>query len=261
MASSFGSDYCYAMLLADRISLFSSLDLGAVLFLVAGWIWIGWRIEHPNAERPSVSNLMAGFRRDWMHQMVTRQPRVFDAQLLGNLRQGAAFFASTSMIAIGGGLALIGNTERLAGIAGDLALESAPAFVWEVKVLVILLFLANAFLKFVWAHRLFGYCSVIMASVPNDPEAEMAYPRAAQAADLSITAARSFNRALRSIYFGLAAAAWLLGPIALVLTSMLTLGVLYRREFASNSLEILLRIPPDSQGLPADVSAAGKPIE
>ncbi len=194
---------------------------------------------------------MAGFRRDWMNQMVTRQPRVFDAQVLANLRQGAAFFASTSMIAIGGGLALIGNTERLAGIAGDLTLERAPSIVWEIKILLILLFLVNAFLKFVWAHRLFGYCSVIMASVPNDPDADMAYPRAAQAADLSITAGRSFNRALRSIYFGLAAAAWILGPIPLAIAAALTFGVLYRREFASKSLEILLRLPAEADTPPS----------
>ena len=86
------------------------------------------------------------------------------------MRQGSTFFASTTMIAIGGGLALLGNTERLAGVATDLAIGSAPAMVWEIKILVVVLLLANAFLKYVWAHRLFGYCAVLMASVPNDPE-------------------------------------------------------------------------------------------
>lgn len=231
----------------DRLSLFTLPDYAALAILLVGWFWVGWRVENCPAGRPSVSVLMAGFRRDWMYQMVTREPRVFDAQLVGNLRQGAAFFASASMIAIGGGLALIGNTEQLAVLVNDLTLDNDPAVVWEIKLLVVLLFLSNAFLKYVWAHRLFGYCSVLMASVPNDVTSPLSYPRAAQAAELNITAARSFNRAMRSTYFALASAAWLFGPVSLIVAATLTVAVLYRREFASESRKVLLEIPPDTQ--------------
>jgi len=227
--------------------LFSAWDIAALAVLVLVWVWISWRIERASPKKPSVSVLMDDFRRDWMRQMVTREPRMFDAQLVGNLRQGTAFFASASMIAIGGGLALIGNTERLTMLAIELTLGDAPAVVWEIKILLVLVFLSNAFLKFVWAHRLFGYCSVLMASVPNDPGAALAYPRAGQAAELSITAARSFNRAMRSVYFALASVAWLIGPVPLIGAAVLTTAVLYRREFASHSRRILLQVPSDTQ--------------
>ncbi|SDC74215.1 DUF599 domain-containing protein [Ruegeria marina] len=229
----------------DRILVFSPFDYGAVAVLICCWLWIGWRIEHPSPGKPSVSALMADFRRDWMRQMVTRQPRVFDAQLVSIMRQGTSFFASTAVIAVGGGLALIGNTDRLAGVASDLALGTAPALVWEIKVLIVLLFLSNAFLKFVWANRLFGYCAVLMAAVPNDPEDPRCHPRAAQAADICITAARSFNKGLRATYFALASVAWFAGPLALVASALVTVVILYRREFASHSREVLLRLPPD----------------
>jgi len=235
------------MFWTQALTLFSLWDFAAIVLLIVGPLWIDWRIEYPARNRPSVSVLMAAFRRDWMHQMVSREPRVFDAQLIGNLRQATAFFASATMIAIGGGLAVIGNTEQLAGLFSDLTQGKAPAIVWEIKMLAVLMLLANSFLKFVWAHRLFGYCAVLMAAVPNDQTAENAYPRAAQAADISITAARSFNRAMRSTYFALAAVAWLLGPFVLIVSTLLTIAILYRREFASNSREILLRIPSDTQ--------------
>lgn len=235
------------MIWMERAAQFSGLDYAALATLVLSWFWIGWRIENPPDGRPSVSALMEGFRRLWMQQMITRQPRMVDSQLIGHLRQGTAFFASTSMIAIGGGLALIGNTDRLAGVARELALDSAPAFVWEVKILIVLLFLSNAFLKFVWAHRLFGYCGVVMAAVPNDPGAPLAEPRAKQAAELSITAARSFNRAMRSIYFALAAISWLLGAVVLMAAALATMAVLYRREFSSHSRQFLLETPPDTE--------------
>lgn len=144
------------------------------------------------------------------------------------------------MIAIGGTLALIGNAERVAGVAQDLTLVDKPTIVWEIKLLLVVFFLTNAFLKFVWSNRLFGYCSVVMAAVPNDPTHERAAPMAAKAAELNITATRSFNRGLRSVYFALASIAWLAGAIPLSLTALTTLIVIWRREFASQSREILL---------------------
>lgn len=223
-----------------RISLFTPLDFAALSFLLVGWLLVSWRIEHPGAKHPSTSQIMAEFRREWMQQMITRQPRIFDAQILSNLRQGTAFFASTSVIALGGTLAVIGNAERLTGFANDLILMDTPAFVWEAKLVVLTLFLTNAFLKFAWANRLFGYAAVLMASVPNDVSDPACIPRASQAGEINVTAARSFNRGLRSVYFALTVAAWLAGPVALILATLFTLAVIWRREFASHSRSILL---------------------
>ncbi|MDF1855072.1 DUF599 domain-containing protein [Pseudooceanicola sp.] len=224
---------------SDRLGLFAPLDFAALAALLGLWLLIGWLIEH-SGRRPSVSRLVTQYRRDWMVQMVTRQPRIFDAQTLATLRQGTTFFASATMIAIGGALAMIGNADRLTGLANALTLESDPPFVWEVKVLTITGFLTNAFLKFVWSHRLFGYCAVLMAATPNDPEDPDAQSRAGQAADLNIFAARSFNQGLRSIYFALGTTAWMLGSEALIAAAALTFAVLWRREFASQSRKVLM---------------------
>ena len=224
----------------SRLTLFSALDYSAVALVFALWLAIGWRIEHPSKKHASVSVLMAEYRREWMRQMITRDPRIFDATILGNLRQGTAFFASASMISIGGVLALVGNTEQLIGFADDLTLNQDPRIVWELKLMVTLFFVTNAFLKFVWSNRLFGYCAVLMSSVPNEVDDPRTMPRAMQAAEINVTAARGFNRGLRSVYFGLASAAWLAGPIALIGASLITCLVLWRREFASQSRDVLL---------------------
>lgn len=222
-----------------QLTQFSALDGLALLVLLAGWLGIGWLVEHPPARRPSVSLLMADYRREWMVQMVTRQPRIFDATVLDSLRQSTAFFASATMIALGGGVALMGNADRLSGVAADFTLH-ASTFVLEVKLILVMLLVANGFLKFVWAHRLFGYCSVLMAAVPNDPEDAQAYRRAAQAAEINITAARSFNKGLQAVYFAMTGLAWLLGPGPLLAAVGLTCFVLLRREFASASRAVLL---------------------
>ncbi|MCV2869371.1 DUF599 domain-containing protein [Defluviimonas sp. WL0002] len=232
------------MNLQSALAHFGAIDFAAVGFILAAWLAIGWRIENPSTRNPSVATLMVGFRREWMRQFVARDARMFDAAIMANLRQGTSFFASACMIAIGGGLALIGNTERLLGLAQDLTLSSAPAIVWEVKILLVLLFLTNSFLKFVWAHRLFGYCAIIMAAVPNDAGHADASLRVEQAAEINISAAKNFNRGMRSIYFSLGALAWLASPWALVFGTIVTGSVLWRREFASHSKQALMRGTP-----------------
>lgn len=223
-----------------HFDLFSTIDFIALALLLIVWAGSTWIIENSPASRPSTSKLMADYRRAWMVQFVTREPRIFDSQIIANLRQGTSFFASASMIAIGGGFALLGNAELLQGVANDFTQTAEPVIVWELKLLVMLIFAANAFLKFVWAHRLFGYCAVVMAAVPNDPNDPLSMPRARKVGEINILAARSYNRGLRSVYLGITAAAWLLGPGPLIVATLVTASVIGRREFASASREILL---------------------
>lgn len=218
---------------------FSTIDALAVTLTLLAWAGIGWLIEHPPINRPSVTLLMKEYRREWMRQFLTRQPRIFDASMIDSLRQGTAFFASASLIAIGGGIALIGNPAAFIGLAKDLTLP-ADATGLQLRVLLVIMFLANAVLKFIWSNRLFGYCAVMMAAVPNDPADPAALHRAEQAGELNITAAKSFNRGLHSIYFALGSLGWLLGPYVLIVTAILTSAMLVRREFASQSRQIML---------------------
>ncbi len=228
-------------MLTDKLNLLTPLDFVALGLLALGWFGVAWLIEHPVGNRKSTSMLMRQYRDDWMREMVTRQPRIFDSAILSTLRQGTTFFASSSMIAIGGGLALIGNPAPLRDVTQDLTQDPTPEILLEIKILLILLFLTGAFLKFVWSHRLFGYSAVMMAAVPNDPDDPRAYPRAAKAADLNAQAARSFNRGMRSVYFALASVCWLAGAWALLLGTLAVLLMIWRREFASHSRDVLQR--------------------
>ena len=237
---------------------FDPADLVAVLILFAAWWGIGWLTEPPPAGRPSVSVLMTRFRREWMQHFLTREPRIFDGNILASLREGTAFFASACMIATGGILALIGNTDQLRGLVQEFDLDRGLTILWEVKLLVTMFFVVNAFLKFVWAHRLFGYCAIMMAAVPNDPSHPAAMQRAMQAADLNITAARSFNAGLRSVYFALGSLTWLAGPWSLLTGVAVVLFVTWRREFASTSRQVILRsLPPPQLPDPATQPASG----
>ena len=225
-------------------------DLLAIAGILTAWAATGWLVENPPKSCPSVTLLMQDYRRDWMRAFITRVPRLFDISLISSLRQGTTFFASASMIAIGGGAALIGNSGAINELAADLPLDTGRIDV-ALKMLLPMAFLANALLKFIWSHRLFGYCAILMAAIPNEHDHPEALHRAMQAAMINGTAAKSYNRGLRAIYFALAALAWLFGALPLLLATFAATAVLLRREFWSQSRQVILNRPlPDQPPAP-----------
>ncbi|UWQ17909.1 DUF599 domain-containing protein [Jannaschia sp. M317] len=221
-------------------STFTLFDLAALLLLGAGWWGSGHLIEHPPANRSSVTVLMRAYRRDWMTEMLTRQPRIFDAAILSSLRQGTTFMTSASIIAVGGVLALAGNVDRLDSFVMGVGVQGHSPVFWQAKLGVVIILLTHSVFKFIWSNRLFGYCAIVMASVPNDPDDPKCIPRASKAAEINFRAALNFNRGLRSIYFAFAALGWILGPWGLLIGTAITTRVVLSREFASTSRGVLV---------------------
>ena len=222
------------------LSALTPWDLMVVSFGLIAALVMGHFIENPPARRPSVTALMSFYRRAWMLTFVDRDPRIFDAQTLASLRQSTAFFGSTALISIGGLLAMMGSPDRLVELTHALTqTQEATSLKLQIKLAFAALFLVYAFLKFVWSSRLFGYCAVLMAAVPNNPNHPQAIPRAIMAGEINIRAALSFNRGLRAMYFALASLAWLAGAPVLLAAFLVTLWMLWNREFSSQASTLL----------------------
>jgi uncharacterized membrane protein len=95
--------------------------------------------------------------------------------------------------------------------------------------------LALSLLQFLWSHRVFGYCVVLLGAIPNDPASPEARRIAEMGARLNVLASRNFNQGLRSAYFALVALSWMVGPEALIGATLLTAWILMRREFLSET--------------------------
>lgn len=215
-------------------------DLAVLAMIAVIWLVLGFVIEHPSVRRPSVSRLMEGYRRAWMEDFSKRENRVFDATIISSLRQSTSFFVSTCLLAVGGLLALMGNIDQLSGVAEQLTHQNESQLLWQLRLLPATVFLIIAVLKFIWSNRLFGYCSILMGSVPIDKDSPQGPARAARAAELNIRAAISFNRGLRAMYFALATLAWVMGDALLVISVLAVTGFLWSREFASRSRDVML---------------------
>jgi uncharacterized membrane protein len=226
------------------VQAFSVSDYVALAFFGLAWFtyWAG--VERSSAARRSLNLLMNGHRRLWMEQMVGRDNRIVDTTIMASLQNGTAFFASTSLIAIGGVLALLQSTDTMLTLFNDLPFGLATTrLAWEVKVIGLAVIFVYAFFKFSWAYRLFNYGAILIGAVPilhGGEDKERALEAARRAAAMNIVAGRHFNRGQRAFFFALAYLGWFVGAYVFMAATAAVLYVMWRRQFASDARAALL---------------------
>jgi uncharacterized membrane protein len=213
-------------------------DLIAIAYFFVAWIGYSIVIEKTAAGRGSLNARVNGYRDSWMEELLGRDVRMVDAQVTAALQNGTAFFASTSLIAIGGALTLMRSSDDLLPVMSLLNLGSIPSRqLWELKMLGLVVVFVYAFFKFAWSYRLFNYFAIMVGAAPppaaKDTPAAKAF--AHRAARLCEDAGRHFNRGQRAFFFALGYLGWLLGPIPLVISTTGVVIVMWRRQFSSES--------------------------
>lgn len=202
--------------------------------------WAGFTIyaDHLRRDRGLMGATSAA-RALWMARMTQRDNRILDSTLLQTQAQSVSFFASTSILILGGLVALVGAREQAAEVvAGVPFAEKTSALGWEIKLGLLAVIFVYAFFKFTWAMRQFNYTALLIGATPppEDPDCGAAARRAARMGDLAV---KHFNDGIRAYYFGLAALTWFIHPWAFIVASSWIVLVLWRREFRSNTLSAL----------------------
>ena len=124
-------------------------------------------LEHTAYGRDSLSARMNRYREVWMRRMLDRDARMVDMQIMASLQNGTAFFASTSLIAIGGALALLRATNDALAVLRELPIDLSPSpALWEIKCVGLILIFVYAFFKFAWSYRLFNYVAILLGAMP-----------------------------------------------------------------------------------------------
>ena len=103
------------------------VDIIAVGFFAIEWLVYSITLEHTAYGKNGLSARMNVFREIWVRRMLDREARMVDMQIMGSLQNGTAFFASTSLFAIGGGLALLRATNDALTMLGALPIDEAIA--------------------------------------------------------------------------------------------------------------------------------------
>jgi uncharacterized membrane protein len=214
------------------------VDILAVSFFVIEWVTYGFTLEHTAYGRNSLSSRMNAYREVWARRLLDREARMVDMQVVISLQTGTAFFASTSLLAIGGGLALLRATNDALAVLSKLPIDISPSpALWEMKCVGLILIFIYAFFKFSWSYRLFNYVAIMVGAMPLTSERDTAEAEAhvLRTARLFESAGRHFNRGQRAFFFALGYLGWFVSPWVLFFTTALVVVVTWRRQFASNA--------------------------
>jgi uncharacterized membrane protein len=221
------------------MALLSLPDLIALVGFIAAWGGYSLLVEWTRHGRDGLNQRMHKYREVWMRRMLAREMRMVDMQIMAALQNGTAFFASTTLLAIGGALSLVRTTGEVLTIVSALPFGiQMTQGLWEAKAIGLTVIFVYAFFKFAWAYRLYNYVAIMLGAMPfaadkDLPEAEAHVLRTTR---LFESAGRHFNRGQRAFFFALGYLGWFVGPVVFIATTIAVVVVMWRRQFASDSL-------------------------
>ncbi|KAB2865965.1 MAG: DUF599 domain-containing protein [Bauldia sp.] len=220
------------------MSPFSTLDLVALAWFIVAWAAYAITLELTPYGRDGLNARMNRYREVWMREMLGREMRIVDTQIMAALQNGTAFFASTSLLAIGGALTLVRSTSEVLSVVATLPLgiRTTPEQ-WEIKAIGLAVIFVYAFFKFAWSYRLFNYVAILLGATPpaDQKDTAKAQAHALRTARLFESAGRHFNRGQRAFFFALAYLGWFISPWLFLIATAAVLTVMWRRQYVSDS--------------------------
>ncbi|TBU91315.1 DUF599 domain-containing protein [Stutzerimonas kirkiae] len=220
----------------------------AVCWFLVCWVGYTFYAEWRGRDTACLASVLHLYRVDWMRRLLQRDNRIADANVIGNLERNAAFFASSTLIILAGIVTALGASERAVSLLGDLPFaQPASRGLSEVKLLGLAVVFVYAFFTFSWCMRQYNFAAILVASAPmvgehnvSDLERRAFAKRAARVISM---AANQFNFGLRAYYFGMSILSWFISPWFFMLVTAGVVAILYRREFHSDVLKVMVYTP------------------
>lgn len=230
--------------LLKLITVLPWLDWMALATFVGGWAFYAWFSRRLAARHPSILASTNRIRREWMLQTTWREVRVIDGVVVQNLSTSPSFFASTSILIIGGLLAVLSQTERASELVREIPFAARTSvLIFDLKVALLLVVFVYAFFRFTWSMRQYTFGALLVASAPEAKQfVERGLSREAfaeRAGRVMGLAAETFNDGLRAYYFSFAGMCWFFSPVFFMVGTLGVIWILYQREFHSDVLAVL----------------------
>ena len=234
----------------------SASDLAALGFFVVSWGLYHLALARGWSGQSGLNRRMEHYRRQWMRELSRRENRIVDGSIMASLQNGTAFFASTSLIAIGGVATLLRSTDDVLKVFSEISVGLNPdRALFELKVVGLLAILGYAFFKFAWAYRLYNYTAILFGATPpaQSPDAAERERISGVAGRMNVVAGSHFTRGQRAFFFAMAWLGWFLGPWTFLVTTSAIVAVMWARQYSSDALAALGAETPAS-GNPGDTS-------
>jgi uncharacterized membrane protein len=215
----------------------SPIDIAALVVFLTAWLFYQPMLKRLSRRGGMINTDMTVLRARWMANMAARENRFIDSQLMGHVLNSASFFASANLIVIAAAAgALFKSPDTYRSVAHLAVTDTGPRWLFEAKLALIVAALARGLLDLIWAIRQMNYTLAAIGAAPppsSGPALVRAYGEAA--AQVLNPALTSFNNGVRGYYFALAAAAWLLGPWAMIAAVAGAVVLLFHRQSGSSA--------------------------
>ena len=107
------------LLLAKPLDLLPWPDWLALALFFAGWVGYARFARWKSRRKPSILVCTNRWRGEWMWQALSRDNRMVDAAVTQSLSASPAFFASTSILVVGGLLAALASSGQASDLMRD----------------------------------------------------------------------------------------------------------------------------------------------
>lgn len=232
------------MQIIEWLRLIPALDWVALTMFFVSWVGYAGFARHASSANETLLAATNRYRRLWMLQATYRDNRVVDSVVVQSLSTSPSFFASTTILIIGGLFALLSAGERGVEFVREIPFAARTSvLVFDFKLLVLTGVFIFAFFRFTWSMRQYTFGALLVASMPDPTRfdhGEFSRSEFAERAGRMVgMAAETFNDGLRAYYMSFAMTLWFFSTLAFMIGSAMVIFVLYQREFRSEVLSVL----------------------
>jgi uncharacterized membrane protein len=214
------------------------IDIAALTLFIVLWLFYQPILTIVSRGRGGavINTDMTVIRITWMRNMVARENRFMDGQLLGQALNSASFFASSNLLLIAATAgALFGGESTFRSVSALEVIKTSSRFLFELQLSLVIIALARGLLDFIWSIRQMNYCIAAVGAVPDglaDDEKRAFGDAVGRMLNPSLS---SFNAGVRGYYFSLAAGAWVFGPWAFMVATLGAVSILFWRQRRSRA--------------------------
>ncbi len=202
-----------------------------------GLVFAAWWLYTPILNllgRGTLNSQLHVVRQKWMMTSVrlSREHRVFDAIILGQISSAMSYFGSATLIVL---IGFVGTLAQIIHVHGSLMqLGFFPRISLElftVYFMALTAIVARCFFSFTYGLRKLAYTLAMIGGLDENPAATpQAKVMVAQTAIVLTEAVKSMNSGIRGYYFAVAGLMLFAGPSLSILTTVAMAGLLYYRQ-------------------------------
>jgi uncharacterized membrane protein len=211
------------------------IDFGALVVFFLCWLGYEPFLQKISKKSGLITKDLSVVRQAWMREMTIRSFKLYDSNLLGHSVDSATNFSSANLLLIAAIAGVLFSSHLPLQSVEALGFDVSSPLLFQIKLALIVICLTRGLLNFIWALRQMNYLAAAMGSLPEYMDKPSADKLSIAMGNIVEPAMSNFSQGVRGYYFSIAAAAWLFGPISLIVASVGAIALLGWRQSRSQA--------------------------